>query len=265
MDELNQTLSYIKKKTEKKASVGIILGTGLGSLTRHVKNPVTVPYKKIPHFVSSTVPGHKGSLILGKLFAHDVVIMSGRFHLYEGYSMQEITYPLWVMKKLGVKRLIVTNAAGSLNESFSIGDLMIITDHINLMDVSSLYNISLMKKEEAFIDTSSVYDRQLIQLAHKSAFSLGVRMHDGVYAAVKGTCFETPAEAKMLRMFGADAVGMSTVPEVLIGKHLGMKILGISCITNPSGEKFSHQGTLKAIKTSSDKLTILLKEIFKKI
>lgn len=265
MDKMNQTLSYIRKRTKKKASIGIILGTGLGSLTRRVKGSITFPYKNIPHFVSSTVPGHKGSLILGKLFAHDVVIMNGRLHMYEGYSIEELTYPLWVMKKTGVKTLIITNAAGALNESFATGDLMIITDHINLMDISSLYNRSLMKKEEAFIDASSVYDRQLTDLARKSASSLPIRTHDGIYAAVKGPCFETPAEAKMIRSLGADAVGMSTIPEALIAKQLGMKVLGISCITNASGDKFSHQEALKAIKASSKKLELLVKQIFKKM
>ncbi|MFH1238997.1 MAG: purine-nucleoside phosphorylase [bacterium] len=266
MNKLDQTINYIREKTELVPSVGLILGSGLGGLTRHITRSIKFPYKKIPHFVSSTVPWHEGTLILGKLFAHNVAVMSGRSHLYEGYTIEEITYPVWVMQKLGIKKLLITNAAGAVNKSFSPGALMIITDHINLLDTSSLYKISLIKKEETFIDASSVYDQQLIRLARHCAANSGIRVHQGIYAAVKGPSFETPAEARILRLLGADAVGMSTVPEALVACHLGLKVLGISCITNMSGEKFlTHQKVVKVAKDLTQDLTFLIETLFKKM
>jgi purine-nucleoside phosphorylase len=266
MNKLDETVKYVRHKSSLKPSIGIILGSGLGGLSSKITKAVKLPYKTLPHFVRSTVPWHEGSFILGKLFGQDVAVMSGRFHSYEGYTAEEITYPVRVMKKLGIKKLVVTNAAGSLNENFLPGDLMIIADHINLLDTSSLYKASLMKKQESFIDASNAYSEELILLTLQCSVNLGVRAHQGVYVAVKGPAFETAAEARMLRLLGADAVGMSTIPEVLIAKYLGLDILGISCITNTSGEKFlTHQKVVKIAKDLTQDLTLLIKELFKKI
>ncbi|MFH1783756.1 MAG: purine-nucleoside phosphorylase [bacterium] len=267
MNALTQTLNKIQKKTKKKASVGIILGSGLGSIARQVSSAEHFSCKSLPHFVSSTVPGHAGTFILGKLFEKDVALMNGRFHSYEGYGFEEITYPVRVMKALGVKKIIITNAAGALNENFSAGNLVAITDHINLLDTSALYGASLLQeKEDAFLDVSSLYDKKLLQLAHTSAFAIGMHLREGVYAAVKGPCFETPSEARMLGILGADMVGMSTVPEAIAAKYLGLRVLGISAITNRSGSTFGeHDEVLKTVKKSAQELLRLLEEMFKTI
>ncbi len=266
MNKVRQTLNYIRKKTKSKSSVGIILGSGLGILTEQINNAIEFSYKELPHFVSPTVPGHAGNFIIGNLFNRNVVIMQGRLHLYEGYNVEEITYPLWVMQALGVKKLLITNAAGAINEKFCLNDLMFIIDHINFLALTSLYNVSLMKDKDKFVDGHCAYDKAMLKLAQRCAISLGIKSQKGVYAAVSGPAYETPAEIRMLRLLGADAVGMSTVPEVIIANYLKMKVLGISCITNIAGNRpVTHQEVLETSKSCVLKLSKLIKAILRKI
>lgn len=212
--------------------VGLILGSGLGGLADEIADPVKIAYKDIPNFPVSTVEGHAGKLVFGKLVGTEVVAMQGRFHYYEGYGMQQVTFPVRVMKSLGVETLMVTNAAGGINQHFSPGDLMIIADHINLMGTNPLIGPNDPDFGVRFPDMSEAYSHQLRMMAKQTASELKMEVKEGVYAALTGPTYETPAEIRMLRVLGADAVGMSTVPEVIVARHSGLKVLGISCITN---------------------------------
>ncbi|TWJ38779.1 Purine nucleoside phosphorylase 1 [Bacillus paralicheniformis] len=223
---------YIKSKTEIKPAVGLILGSGLGVLADEIKDAVRIKYEDIPDFPVSTVEGHAGQLVIGRLENVQVVAMQGRFHFYEGYSMDKVTFPVRVMKELGIETLIVTNAAGGVNESFRPGDLMIISDHINYMGTNPLIGPNDSSLGVRFPDMSSAYDKELRLLAKKTAEELNIGVQEGVYTAVTGPTYETPAEVRFLRTIGSDAVGMSTVPEVIVAKHAGLRVLGISCISN---------------------------------
>lgn len=218
--------------TAFRPDIGIILGTGLGSLARGIRTEVRFPYERIPHFARPTVAGHKGELILGFLEGHPVVAMEGRFHYYEGYSLEQITFPVRVMRALGARILVVSNAAGGLNPAFSKGDLMLIEDHINLMGVNPLIGPNDDALGPRFPDLCRVYDPDLLRTAREAAQTAGLTVRQGVYAALTGPNLETRAEYRFLRTIGADAVGMSTVPEVLVGIHAGFRILGISIITD---------------------------------
>ncbi|MGG1546768.1 purine-nucleoside phosphorylase, partial [Bacillus paralicheniformis] len=222
---------YIKSKTEIKPAVGLILGSGLGVLADEIKDAVRIKYEDIPDFPVSTVEGHAGQLVIGRLENVQVVAMQGRFHFYEGYSMDKVTFPVRVMKELGIETLIVTNAAGGVNESFRPGDLMIISDHINYMGTNPLIGPNDSSLGVRFPDMSSAYDKELRLLAKKTAEELNISVQEGVYTAVTGPTYETPAEVRFLRTIGSDAVGMSTVPEVIVAKHAGLRVLGISCIS----------------------------------
>lgn len=227
-----QAATYIADKSTVQPKVGLILGSGLGVLAEQISPANKIPYEHIPSFPVSTVPGHAGQLVLGSLNGCQVVAMQGRFHHYEGYSLKEVTFPVRVMKELGAETLIVTNAAGGINEAFNAGDLMLIRDHLNFT-----FRTPLMGRNEddwgpRFPDMSEPYDPSLRTLAHKVAEDQGIPLREGVYAGVVGPSYETPAEIRMLRIVGGDAVGMSTVPEVIVARHMGMRILGISCITN---------------------------------
>ncbi|MFC2948254.1 purine-nucleoside phosphorylase [Virgibacillus sediminis] len=230
--EIIEASKYIQDKITEKPEVGLILGSGLGVLGNEIENQITIPYTEIPHFPESTVAGHKGQLVAGILEGKQVIAMQGRFHYYEGYTMKQVTFPVRVMKHLGIDSLVVTNAAGGINESFNPGDLMIIEDHINNMGDNPLIG----KNEDAlgvrFPDMSKVYDREFIHHAQNCAKELGMTVQQGVYVGNPGPIYETPAEIRMLRSFGGDAVGMSTVPEVIVAGHAGMRVLGVSCISN---------------------------------
>ncbi|NNU84082.1 purine-nucleoside phosphorylase [Geobacillus sp. BMUD] len=212
--------------------IGLILGSGLGVLADEIEEAVRIPYEEIPGFPVSTVEGHAGRLVYGRLEGATVVAMQGRFHYYEGYSLQEVTFPIRVMKALGVRELIVTNAAGGVNERFQPGDFMIISDHINLLGTNPLIGPNDPELGPRFPDMTEAYSRRLRELAKETAARLSVRVHEGVYVANTGPSYETPAEIRMVRTLGGDAVGMSTVPEVIVARHAGMEVLGISCISN---------------------------------
>ncbi|WP_373892699.1 purine-nucleoside phosphorylase [Virgibacillus sp. CBA3643] len=229
---IKEASEYIQEKVSEEPTIGLILGSGLGVLGEEIQNPVTIPYNNIPHFPVSTVAGHKGQLVIGTLEGKHVIAMQGRFHYYEGYSMQQVTFPVRVMKQLGIDSIIVTNAAGGINVDFDPGDLMIITDHINNMGNNPLIGKNNDELGVRFPDMSQVYDKAYIQYAEAVAGELGIDVRKGVYVGNTGPTYETPAEIKMLRTLGGDAVGMSTVPEVIAAGHAGLRILGISCISN---------------------------------
>ncbi|MCY9164179.1 purine nucleoside phosphorylase I, inosine and guanosine-specific [Bacillus atrophaeus] len=230
--KIEQAAAFIKQQAPQSPKIGLILGSGLGILADEIEGAVKLKYEDIPDFPVSTVEGHAGQLVFGTLEGVSVVAMQGRFHFYEGYSMDKVTFPVRVMKELGVEALIVTNAAGGINTAFRAGDLMIITDHINYMGTNPLIGPNEADFGVRFPDMSSAYDKDLSQLAEKMAQELQIPVQKGVYTAVTGPSYETPAEVRFLRTIGSDAVGMSTVPEVIVAKHAGLRVLGISCISN---------------------------------
>ncbi|TMW73680.1 purine-nucleoside phosphorylase [Alteribacter natronophilus] len=230
--EINEAVNYLEGKLSSKPETGLILGSGLGVLADEIEDAVIIPYQEIPGFPSSTVAGHKGQLVSGTLEGRPVLAMQGRFHFYEGYELSLVTLPVRVMKALGVKELIVTNAAGGINESFKPGDLMLIEDHINNFGTSPLIGPNSEEDGPRFPDMSEAYSRAHITLAEKTAQEAGITVQKGVYVGNTGPAYETPAEVRMLRTLGGDAVGMSTVPEVIVARHCGLKVLGISCISN---------------------------------
>ncbi len=231
-DTVKQSADFIKNKLDATPEIGLILGSGLGVLADEIENPIAIPYSDIPNFPVSTVHGHAGQLVIGTLEGKTVVAMQGRFHFYEGYSMDKVTFPVRVMKLLGVEKLIVTNAAGGVNESFKPGDLMLISDHINFMGTNPLIGPNDDRFGTRFPDMSNPYDKEFMALARKIAGELNIKIQEGVYVGNTGPTYETPAEVRMARVLGGDAVGMSTVPEVIVANHSGMRVLGISCITN---------------------------------
>ncbi|WP_046173768.1 purine-nucleoside phosphorylase [Domibacillus indicus] len=231
-DHIEEAAQFLKEKLNQAPEIGLILGSGLGVLADEVEEAVSIPYETIPHFPISTVEGHAGELVIGKLSGKTVAAMKGRFHYYEGYTFEQVTFPVRVMKALGIETIIVTNAAGGVNESFEPGDLMLISDHLNLMGGNPLIGKNDNRLGVRFPDMSAAYSRELRRLAKEAAVRVGISVKEGVYAANTGPVYETPAEVRMARVLGADAVGMSTVPEVTAARHGGMAVLGISCISN---------------------------------
>ncbi|MED0655240.1 purine-nucleoside phosphorylase [Anoxybacillus geothermalis] len=229
---IEKAADVLRQRMPAPPAIGLILGSGLGVLAEEIEEAVCIPYEEIPGFPVSTVEGHAGRLVCGRLEGAAVVAMQGRFHYYEGYSLREVTFPVRVMKALGVRQLIVTNAAGGVNEQFRPGDLMIISDHINLLGTNPLIGPNDPELGPRFPDLTEAYSRRLRQLAKEAAAKLGLRVQEGVYVANTGPSYETPAEIRMIRTLGGDAVGMSTVPEVIVARHGGMEVLGISCISN---------------------------------
>ena len=262
MGKIRESVDFIRKKTNVKPGIGIILGSGLGPLADGIKG-VSIPYEDIPHFPVSKVPGHKGNLVIGELEGKKIVAMQGRSHYYEGHSLEEITYPLRVMKELGAEILMVTNAGGGINKDFKPGDLMVITDHINFMGANPL------RGRKEFIDMTFAYDKELVELTVKIASEQGIKIKEGVYIAVTGPNYETPSEIKAFEKIGADAVGMSTVPEVIVAKGLGMRVLGISCITNMAAgilkKSLSHKEVIETTKKVEEKFKKLVREIIRSI
>lgn len=229
---LSETMETIRNYSDKTYEVGIVLGTGLGGLVNDIEIEHQIDYDKIPHFPVSTVESHKGKLILGKLGGKNVIAMQGRFHYYEGYSMQQITYPIRLFHYLGVKTLLISNAGGGMNPLYRRGDLMIITDHINMLGDNPLIGKNIDELGPRFPDMSEAYSEELIKIAEESALELKIKAHQGVYVAVPGPNLETKAEYRFLRHIGADVVGMSTIPENIVANHMGMKVLGMSIITD---------------------------------
>lgn len=231
-DRVAQSVEYIKSRLPFDISTAIILGSGLGNLTNFIENKIEIDYKEIPNFPHTTVKGHDGKLVVGEINGKKVIVMKGRFHYYEGYAMREVTYPMYVFKLLGIKQIIISNAAGGISERFAKGSLMIINDYINLFGTNPLIGHNDERFGPRFPDMSTPFSRLLIEKAKNVAEKLGIKYSEGVYLGTPGPSYETVSEIKMMRTLGADAVGMSTVPEVIVGNYLGIKILGISCITN---------------------------------
>lgn len=264
LERIQETAAFLKGKMHTSPETAIILGTGLGSLVNEITDKYEINYKDIPHFPLSTVEGHSGKLIFGKLGEKDIMAMQGRFHFYEGYSMQEVTFPVRVMRELGVRTLFVSNAAGGMNPAFSIGDLMIITDHINLFPEHPLRGKNIPYGPR-FPDMSQAYDRELIRKADAIAQEKGIKVQHGVYLGTQGPTFETPAEYKMFHIMGADAVGMSTVPEVIVANHCGIKVFGVSVITDLGLEgqivEVSHEEVQKAADEAQPRMTEIMREL----
>lgn len=262
---MKETLDYIQTYTDDfKPEIGIVLGSGLGDLA-DTYCEFAIPYDKIPGFAKSTVEGHKGQLVFAQINKRNVVMMQGRNHFYEGHSMQDVTYPIKVMKKLGVKTVIITNAAGAINKSFRPGDLMVITDHINLMGTNPLIGPNDPDLGVRFPDMSEVYNKNLIKIVDAAGRLLKIDLKHGVYVATTGPSYETPAEIKMARFMGGDAAGMSTVPEAIVANYCGIKVIGISCISNfatgISSKKLSHEEvieTTEKVKAKFKELVLLL-------
>jgi purine-nucleoside phosphorylase len=230
--KVNQSVAFLEGETELRPQVAVVLGTGLGGLADKIEASAIIPYKKIPNFPISTVASHEGRLIFGLLGGKTVVAMQGRFHFYEGYEPKEITFPIRVMAAMGIETLLISNAAGGLDLSFQAGDLMLISDHINLIGQNPLRGDNIDEWGPRFPDMTAPYSRELINLARKTAKDLGIKIHKGIYVGVPGPSMETAAETRFLRMIGADAVGMSTIPEVIVAAHAGLWVLGLSVITN---------------------------------
>jgi purine-nucleoside phosphorylase len=270
-EKIKQTAEYIRKETNDfKPEIAIILGSGLGSLVNELKAEYEISYKDIPNFPVSTVHGHKGALLFATLNSGKrVIVMQGRFHYYEGYDMRtEVVYPIYVMKELGVKTLVVSNAAGGMNLSYNVGDIMLIKDQINLMP-SPLIGPNDDRIGPRFPDMHAAYDKELLALARSVAERRGIAVREGVYAAVTGPCFETPAEYNWLRTIGADAVGMSTVPEVIIANYLGLRIFGLSVISDVGGGEeaveVNHEEVLAAVEKTVPVLVGLVKDVLEEI
>ncbi|NLP48186.1 MAG: purine-nucleoside phosphorylase [Clostridiales bacterium] len=256
---------FIKSKITQEAQIGLILGSGLGSLADKLENADFIAYEDIPGFPKSTAPGHKGRLVFGRLSGKNLVCMQGRFHFYEGYSMEEIALPIRTLKLLGIESLIITNAAGGVNTSFEVGDLMVIKDHINMTGANPLIGPNADDFGPRFPDMSKTYTPSLRQKAHKAAEALGIKLHEGVYCGCTGPSYETPAEIKAFRVLGADTVGMSTVPEVIVAAHSSLPVLAMSLVTNMAAgvldQPLSGEEVIEIGKKKSAQLQALVAEI----
>lgn len=268
LETIRQTADYLNQRTGLTPKIGIILGSGLGGLVDDIEILHKIPYTDIPNFPVSTVEGHSGNLIYGNLGGKLVLAMQGRFHFYEGYAMQQVVFPVRVMKFLGIETLIVSNAAGGMNPNFAIGDLMLINDHLNLQP-NPLIGPNIKELGPRFPDMSEPYDHSLLAKAEAVAASIGIPVQKGVYASVTGPTFETPAEYRWFWRIGADAVGMSTVPEVIVARHMGIRCFAVSVITDLGVEghveKVSHEEVLKAANIASGKLTKLIGAFVKEL
>lgn len=264
-----ESVDYIKSRTKINPSLGIILGTGLGGLVKEIEIIDEIPYDQIPHFPLSTVESHSGKLIFGKLGGKDVVAMQGRFHYYEGYNMTQVTYPVRVMKLLGIEKLFVSNASGGLNPDFSVGEIMVIEDHISLFPINPLIGKNLDEFGPRFPDMSEPYDKNLIALAKEVAQDHQIKLSTGVYLGLTGPSLETPAEYKYLRTIGADAVGMSTVPEIIVARHMEIPCFAISIITDlgvPGKiKKVSLEEVIEVATRQEPKMTLILKELISRL
>ena len=265
----DNAIKYIRQKiSDFQPEIGIVLGSGLGELADEY-NDISINYSDIPGFSSSTVPGHKGRLVFATISGKKVVMMQGRFHYYEGHSMQQVVFPIKVLIKLGIKTLILTNAAGGVNASFNPSDLMIITDHINNMGTSPLIGKNDDNMGTRFPDMSDAYTPKYVELVKRVGSHLGIDLQEGVYMAFTGPQYETPAEVKMARILGADAVGMSTVPEAIIAKWADVNLIGISCICNSAAGvtaiKLCHEDVVEAANNAKDKFKLLIKEVIKNL
>jgi len=268
-EKCRETANFLKEIGVVDVDLGIILGTGLGGLTRLIEVQKKIPYHDIPNFPVSTVSGHSGTLIYGKLRGKRVLAMQGRFHYYEGWNMEEVTFPVRVMKLIGIENLVVSNASGGVNPAFSVGDIMIIEDHINMMPEHPLRGENEEKFGPRFVDMHEPYKREWIDLMLRISEEQEISVQTGVYLALQGPTFETPAEYRMVRNVGADTVGMSTVPEVIVAKHMSMNCFGLSVITDlgieGQVEAVSHEAVQIAAKASEEKIAVLMEEFIERI
>ena len=264
---IQETADWLKSRISTRPETAIVLGTGLGKLADEIEVTDRIPYQDIPNFPISTVEGHSGCLLIGKLGGKDILAMQGRFHYYEGYSMKEVTFPVRVMHELGIKTLFVSNAAGGTNPDFEIGDLMIITDHINFFPENPLRGKNI-EPGPRFPDMSEAYDKALIRLADEIAREKGIKVQHGVYLGTQGPTFETPSEYRMFGRLGADSVGMSTVPEVIVANHCGMRVFGVSIITDLGVEgkivEVSHEEVQKAANAVQPLMAEIMREMIKR-
>ncbi|MFB1050208.1 purine-nucleoside phosphorylase [Paraliobacillus sp. JSM ZJ581] len=265
LQNIQEAASYITKKLSITPKVGLILGSGLGMLADEIEDPVKIKYEKIPGFPVSTVEGHAGQLVSGTLMGVPVIAMQGRFHYYEGYGLDAVTFPVRVMKALGVEKLVVTNAAGGVNPDLNPGDLMLITDHINNTGQDPLIGPNESKLGVRFPDMSTAYDRNLQNIARDVAKDMNLDLQEGVYVWNTGPSYETPAEIRMLQKVGGDAVGMSTVPEVIVARHAGMDCLGVSCISNMAAgildQPLSHDEVIETTEKVRDSFLRFVKDV----
>jgi len=263
LSKINEAAAFISSKLQAPPQVGLILGSGLGVMADEVENPIVIPYGDIPHFPVSTVEGHSGELVIGELEGKIVLVMKGRFHYYEGYSMKEVVFPVYVMKKLGIQTLLVTNAAGGMNRAFAAGDLMLITDHINHTGTNPLMGANIAELGPRFPDMSQAYNPELRAIVAGQADKLGIKLQQGVYVSISGPAYCTPAELKMLAGWGGDAIGMSTVPEVIAANYCGLKAVGITCITDMAiGEELeplTHEQVVRVAVQARPKFISLVK------
>lgn len=265
MKKLDQTVEFLKSKIDYIPEIAVILGSGLGKLADFIEDAKVIPYGDIPNFPETTVAGHEGKLIFGTIKNRKVVAMKGRFHYYEGNDMDIVVYPIRVFKRLGIENLIVTNAAGGVNTSFKPGDLMLITDHISFFSENPLRGVNIDELGPRFPDMSVAYDKDLRALAFESSSKLGIDLKAGIYSYCKGPSYESPAEIRALRNMSADAVGMSTVPETITARHMGMRVLGISCITNMAAgildQPLNHAEVMETGKQVEKKFSELVSDI----
>lgn len=266
---IRESTDFVKKNLKETPEIGVILGSGLGDLAEKIQDRIITRYSDIPNMPSSTVQGHAGQFVFGKLGGKSVVMMQGRIHYYEGHDLNSVVLPVYIMKSLGVKKLLVTNAAGGVNKKFKPGDLMIIKDHINFAFNNPLIGINFEEIGPRFPDMSMAYDKHLISVARECALKNGIEIKEGTYLMMTGPSYETPAEIRMVRTLGGDAVGMSTVPEVIAANHCGIRTLGISCITNMASgilnQPLSHKEVIETSNKIKNKFILLLMEIIKKI
>ncbi len=272
LKKMQESVRWIRTHVEDEPEVGIVLGTGLGGLSREIEERISIPYNQIPHFPRSTVEGHAGQLIFGTLSGRRIVAMNGRFHFYEGYSLDEITFPVLVMRELGIRLLILSNASGGLNPGFAVGDMMFVVDHINLMTVMNANRMTLPdngKPAYEWLDMSRPVDLDILAKAEAAAHKLGITYQKGVYAGVTGPAFETPSEYKYVRWLGADAVGMSTVPEIIVARRLNLPVLAISVISDLGIEgkivEISHEDVIDAASLAEPKMTAVIKELLQNL
>jgi len=269
LKEIEEAFRFIAGQAKEIPRVGIILGTGLGGLVEKISVTQAIPYEEIPHFPRSTVAGHAGRLVFGRRAGKSILVMQGRFHFYEGYPLARVTFPVRVMRKLGVEILVISNAAGGLNPLFLPGDVMVISDHINFTGQNPLVGPNLEAFGPRFPDMSAVYDKLLIDLAEQVALERKIKLQKGVYVGVSGPSLETPAETRLLRMIGADAVGMSTIPEVIVGVHGGLRILGLSAISNVNRPDCMQPASIEEILANAalagEKMMKILEGVLEKI
>ncbi|AQU77060.1 purine-nucleoside phosphorylase [Priestia megaterium] len=264
-EKVQQTKDYLLSHIDQWPSIGLVLGSGLGILADEIENPIYIPYDEIPHFPASTVTGHAGRMVIGDLKGKRVIAMQGRFHYYEGHSLEAVTYPIRIMKAIGVQQIIVTNAAGGINPNFKPGDLMIIQDHINLTSQNPLIGPNEEEFGERFPDMSEAYSKKLIALAKDVASKNKINMVEGIYAGMLGPSYETPAEVNFLSIIGASAVGMSTVPEVIVAQHSGLEVLGISCISNMAAGISEHSLTHDEVMETTENIKAQFLQLVKEV